>query len=62
MKPIIVDQDIDLPTCMYKMDPINLNYSKTAVEESKNNSVSIAKKCQCGSLKKKFNIKILGKF
>lgn len=39
LKPILVDQNIDLPPCMYKLKPVN-NENSENMQESINNSVS----------------------
>lgn len=38
LKPILVDQKIDLPTCMYKLKTVN-NVEGAGMEESINSSV-----------------------
>lgn len=39
LKPILTEQNIDLPSCMYKMNPVNTNIIEN-YNSSKNNSVS----------------------
>lgn len=39
LKPILVDQNIELPKCMYKLKPVNTD-SAGDMEDSINNSVS----------------------
>lgn len=39
LKPILVNQNIDLPTCMYKLKPINMDVIGN-MPDSINNSVS----------------------
>lgn len=39
LKPILTDQQIELPTSMYKMRPINV-WSGDSTQESKNSNVS----------------------
>lgn len=41
IKPVLTNQDIDLPTCMYKMSVINSS-SIDNTQNSKNNSSSVS--------------------
>jgi hypothetical protein len=54
LKPILVDQTINLPQCMYKLKSVNSDLIGNMQEESKNNSVSalckyfVSKLIKCG--------------
>lgn len=39
LKPVLVDHNIELPTCMYKLKPVNANLIGN-MQGSNNNSVS----------------------
>lgn len=41
LKPILVDQNIELPSCMYKLKPVNTD-TVDSMQDSINNSVSAA--------------------
>lgn len=41
LKPVLVDQKIELPTCMYKLKPVNASLAEN-MTDSINNSVSSA--------------------
>jgi hypothetical protein len=43
LKPILVDHNIELPSCMYKMKPVQQNSSENV--DSKNSDVSRKKSC-----------------
>jgi hypothetical protein len=43
LKPILTEQNIDLPTSMYKMKPVNLATSSPSSEEQSVSKISSAK-------------------